>query len=353
MKNINSSNYLYKIIFGIVMVFLLYFGVKYGIDTIKVSKAAEKNKPVVEIQNNTPYNVSVADMIEKVSPGVVTVSVNSVVESYKGINEISGIGSGFFISPTRILTNHHVLLSASNAKIILNDGTELEAKVVNSDQVNDIALLEVTTPNFKSNTVLKMGSSDDVRVGDWVVAIGSPLDLSFSGTATAGIISGVSRTIETKQGMSTFIQTDAAINPGNSGGPLLNLKGEVIGINTAKLDVDGVESIGFAIPISLAKMKLEELSKHVITLGISGVDINDMFSRETGVSRGVFVVEVEANSVAHNIGIIPGDILISFNGVKINSVNQINELKKSIDREISVTVMRNKKIVNLNLRINE
>ena len=293
MKNLKIS-ILYKLFFTLFIFLILFFGFKvinFGHDDSNIINASGSNTALAGVRNfDMPINVSIADMIERVNPGVVTVKVNSIVSSYRGTNKVSGIGSGFFISPTRIITNHHVLLSASTAKIVLYDGTELDARVVNTDQVNDIALLEITTPNFKSSTVLKMGSSDEMRVGDWVVAIGSPLDLSFSGTATVGIISGLSRTIETDRGMSTFIQTDAAINPGNSGGPLLNLRGEVIGINTAKLDVDGVESIGFAIPINLAKMKLEELGKHVIVLGISGVDIDENFSRKIGIPSGVFIV---------------------------------------------------------------
>lgn len=294
---------------------------------------------------------SIADVIEEVSPGIVTVSVKSVVNSYNGVNQVSGIGTGFFITPTRILTNQHVVLNATNVKIILHDDTEIDARVVNTDQVNDIALLEVTTPNFKSSTVLKLGASEKTRVGDWVIAIGSPLDLSFSGSATIGIISGLSRTVETKNGISTFIQTDAAINPGNSGGPLLNLNGEVIGINTAKINVEGVESIGFAIPIEIAELKLEELSKSVITLGIAGVNINEQNSLSLNIGSGVFVVEVERNSIAYNIGLIPGDIILNFNGVKITSIEQINELKRNVNDKISIDILRNGKIIRLSLKI--
>lgn len=294
---------------------------------------------------------SIADVIEEVSPGIVTVSVKSIVNSYNGVNQINGIGTGFFITPTRILTNQHVVMNATNVKIILHDDTEIDARVVNTDQTNDIALLEVTTPNFKNPTVLKLGASEKTRVGDWVIAIGSPLALSFSGSATIGIISGLSRTVETKNGISTFIQTDAAINPGNSGGPLLNLNGEVIGINTAKINVEGVESIGFAIPIEIAELKLEELSKSVITLGIAGVNINEQSSLSLNASSGVFVVEVERNSIAYRIGLIPGDIILNFNGTRITSIEQINELKRNVNDKISIDVLRNGKIIRLSLKI--
>lgn len=294
-----------------------------------------------------------ADVIDKVSPGVVTVSVDEIINSYRGVNQVKGIGTGFFISPTKILTNQHVVLNSSDVNVILNDGTKLNAKVINTDQINDIALLEVTTKNFKNKTILKLGASEEMRVGDFVIAIGSPLDLSFSGSATIGIISGLSRTIDTGNGISTFIQTDAAINPGNSGGPLLNLRGEVIGINTAKINVEGVESMGFSIPIELAKFKLEELSEFVIMLGISGVDINKEASLKFGIAKGVFIVEVGRNSIAYDMGISPGDIIIKFNGIEINSISDISEIKKNVGNEISMDVIRNGKLLNFKYEIHE
>ncbi len=337
-----------------VLVILLGFVFYGNISSVKGSNKVANNSlgKISFLQSqSTSQNKSIADVIEEVSPGVVTVKVNSVVNSYTGYNEVTSIGSGFFISPTKILTNQHVVSNASNITIVMHDGETISAKILNSDQVNDIALLEVTSPNFKSDTVLKLGSSSKMRVGDIVVAIGSPLDLTFSGSATLGIISGLSRTIDTKNGVSTFIQTDAAINPGNSGGPLLNMDGEVIGINTAKINVDGVDSIGFAIPIDFAQLKLIELSKPVINLGIAGVDITPKDTKRFGISSGVFVVEVELGSLANKIGIIPGDIILSFNGVKVKSVDEINDLKKNIQGGFNINVLRNGKLIKFKLDI--
>ncbi len=335
----------------------LLFVFVFGICTIAYSKLnVVKNENLLAektLSDIIPKNESIADVIERVSPGVVTVSVNAIVNSYNGVNQVKGIGTGFFISPTKILTNQHVVLNSSHVNIILHDGRKLNAKVLNTDVINDIALLEVISEDFKSDTVLTMGCSNTLRVGEWVIAIGSPLDLSFSGSATLGIISGVARKLETDYGLSTFIQTDAAINPGNSGGPLLNLKGEVVGINTAKIAVEGVESIGFAIPINIAKLKLEELSVPVITLGIAGVNISEQSSLKFGISTGVFVVEVERESLSHKLGIIPGDIIVEFNGQKITSIEEINNLKKTVNDKLSVSIIRNDKQVNLELKINE
>ncbi len=343
---------------SLIVAFVVLFGTL-SFSTSVYSKLQVSNN--TELLSNTssleermiPSYGSIADVIDAVSPGVVTVSINSIVNSYNGINQVNGIGSGFFITPTKILTNQHVVLNASNVNIILHDGQKVTAKVINTDKVNDIALLEVTTPGFESSTVLQLGSSDNTRVGEWVIAIGSPLNLTFSGSATVGIVSGLSRKVETSNGISTFIQTDAAINPGNSGGPLLNLKGEVVGINSAKIAVEGVEGIGFAIPINIAKLKLEELSTPVITLGLSGVNITDQASVKFGVSSGVFVVEVERGSLSDKIGIMPGDVIVEFNGTKITSIEQINELKKSVQDTMTVLVVRNNKQILLQLKINE
>lgn len=353
MKKRSVVSVIYVVLLLIVSLSLSSFG------TSVYSKLQNQNDSKVSADQSSleekmiPKHNSIADIIEALSPGVVTVSVNSIVDSYNTTNQVSGIGSGFFITPTRILTNQHVVLNASTVNIILYNGQRLDAKVINTDVTNDIALLEVTTPGFTSSTVLQFGSSDNIRVGEWVIAIGSPLDLSFSGSSTVGIISGLSRKVETKNGISTFIQTDAAINPGNSGGPLLNLRGEVIGINTAKISVDGVEGIGLSIPISIAKLKLEELSTPVITLGLSGVNITDQLPFKVGVSSGIFVVEVERGSLSDRLGIMPGDSVVEFNGTKIFSIDQINELKKTIQDTLNVLVVRNNKQIRLQLKINE
>ena len=338
---------------------LFVFGtIVYG--SIRGAKGSYKNvdeglKKLSVVQNQVlTSGKSVADVVEQVSPGVVTVKVVSILNSYGGsVNEVRGIGSGFFISPTKILTNQHVVSNASNITIVLHDGRSVSARILNSDQENDIALLEVTTPDFASDTVLRLGSSSQMRVGDFVIAIGSPLDLTFSGSATLGIISGLSRTVETENGVSTFIQTDAAINPGNSGGPLLNLDGEVIGINTAKINVEGVDSIGFAIPIDFAQLKLAELSKPIINLGIAGVDINQKDAQRFGISSGVFVVEVERGSISNKAGIIPGDIIVGLNGVQVRSVDDINKLKREIQNQFSIELVRQGKLIRLNYRIGE
>ena len=342
-------------IIGFTLCAVLYGGIQMVRGSNLVLKNNNNNSLVSSTAETKPTLInrekSIADVIEEVSPGVVTVTVESVVNSYNGTNKVSSIGSGFFIDKNKILTNQHVVLNSTSIKVVLSDGTTHLAKILNADEENDIALLEVTTPGFASSTVLRMGSSDNIRVGETVVAIGSPLNLSFSGTATTGIISGVARRVETKNGVSTYIQTDAAINPGNSGGPLLNSRGEVIGINAAKIDIDGVEGIGFAIPINIAKLKLEELGKEVLTIGIAGVNIGEQNSISFGISSGVFVVEVEKDSFADKLGLIPGDIIIKFNEVSVTSVEQINNLKRNVENQISVGIMRNGKFITLSMQI--
>ncbi len=236
------------------------------------------------------------------------------------------LGSGFVISSDGyILTNNHVVEKAQEIKVKLESGKEYEAKVVGRDPKTDIALLKVNPEgNFPEPAVL--GDSDSIRVGDWVIAIGNPFGLGH--TVTAGIISAKGRIIGAGP-YDDFLQTDAAINPGNSGGPLFNLKGEVIGINTAI--VARGQGIGFAIPINMAKELLPQLKKGKVVRGWIGVMIQDVtpeIAKSFGLpsTKGALVADVIANGPADKAGIKRGDVIVKFNGVDVEDFHALSRM---------------------------
>ncbi|MFC0228174.1 serine endoprotease DegQ [Serratia aquatilis] len=290
---------------------------------------------------------SLAPMLEKVLPAVVSVQVEGtqvqrqqLPEQFKfffGPNMPSGkessrpfegLGSGVIIDAEKgyILTNNHVINNADKISIQLNDGREYEAKLIGRDEQSDIALLQVS--NAKNLAAIKIADSDKLRVGDFAVAVGNPFGLGQ--TATSGIISALGRSGLSLEGLENFIQTDASINRGNSGGALVNLAGELIGINTAILAPGGGNvGIGFAIPSNMA----QSLSKQLIEfgevkrglLGIKGSEMTADMAKafKSDAQRGAFVSEVLPKSAAAKAGIKAGDILISIDEKPINSFAEL------------------------------
>ncbi|MEC8378033.1 MAG: Do family serine endopeptidase, partial [Pseudomonadota bacterium] len=236
--------------------------------------------------------------------------------------KISSGGSGFIISKDGyILTNHHVVAEATEIIISLNDRREFKANLIGSDEKSDVALLKINTN--EALPYLSLGNSDEIRVGDWVVAIGSPYRLNFS--VTAGIVSAKSRSIP-DQGTSyiPFIQSDVAINPGNSGGPLFNLKGEVIGINAMIYSSGGgYMGISFTIPINYASEIIDQLKNDgVVSRGWLGVSVQEVTkdladSFKLGNPRGALIGNVLKDSPAERAGLKNGDVILSFNKQKI------------------------------------
>jgi serine protease Do len=256
-------------------------------------------------------------MYEQSIPAVV--QIESVVEATSklptpfnlGTPKQQGLGSGFLIDGQgHILTNNHVVDRASTVKVVLNDGTKLDAKVVGTDKHNDLALLQIDTSSISSIKYLTLGDSNNVKPGQMSVALGSPFGLQ--GSITVGVVSGIGRSIpgSSDRQMTNIIQTDAAINPGNSGGPLLNSRGEVIGINTAiESDANGV---GFAVAINTAKTLLPELLKggavKTAWLGIEGTPVSKELADKLKLKaeKGVYVVGVLSGSPAEKAGLVKG-----------------------------------------------
>ena len=241
----------------------------------------------------------------------------------------TSMGSGFIISADGyVLTNHHVVDGADEVKVTLPDRRELTAKVVGSDQQYDVALLKVEA---KGLPTVRIGNSATLKPGQWVVAIGSPLGLDHS--VTAGIVSAVGRSASAEQRYVPFIQTDVAINQGNSGGPLLNTRGEVVGINSQIFSVSGgYMGISFAIPIDLAMGAVEQLkSTGKVSRAMLGVSMQNIGPDEVKAlglqdANGALVVTVEPSSGAAKAGIVPGDVITAFNGRKVGTREELPPL---------------------------
>ncbi|MEH6638382.1 MAG: DegQ family serine endoprotease [Porticoccaceae bacterium] len=281
----------------------------------------EKNSPAV-VKINTIDKVSSNLRRQELPPNMPDIFRDFFQQRPSPERKSQAIGSGFIISQDGyILTNNHVVDGADEIQVRLNDRQEFAAEVVGVDRRSDLALLKVDAEDLPS---VKFAKSDDLRVGEWVVAIGSPFGLDYS--ASAGIVSAIGRSIPTERGEDyvPFIQTDVAINPGNSGGPLFNLKGEVVGINSQIYTRSG-GSIGlsFAIPVSVALEVVDQLKdKGRVERGWLGVYIQDVdkdLAKSLGLSKpqGALIAQVEENSPADKAGMKPGDVVIKLNGRSI------------------------------------
>ncbi|MEY1579803.1 Do family serine endopeptidase [Providencia manganoxydans] len=333
------------------------------------SAALPATLPATAQSQNMP---SLAPMLEKVLPAVVNIHVSgtrvqnqqipeelkfffgpNVPSQQQSVRPFEGLGSGVFIDAAQgyILTNNHVIDGADKIQIQLNDGREIDVKLIGKDAQTDIALLKISNAkDIKNLTAVSMADSDKLRVGDFAVAVGNPFGLGQ--TATSGIISALGRSGLNLEGLENFIQTDASINRGNSGGALVNLNGELIGINTAILAPGGGNiGIGFAIPSNMAKNLSEQLIKHGEVkrgiLGIKGTEMNSDIAKAFNIDaqRGAFVSEVLPKSSAAKAGIKSGDVLVSVDGKRINSFAELRAKigTSQIGKEITIGLIRSGK----------
>jgi serine protease Do len=266
-----------------------------------------------------------------------------------------GLGSGVIIDKDGyILTNEHVISGASEIKVTLPDGREFDAEIKGTDKRSDLAVIKIDAHNLP---LARLGDSDDINIGEWVVAIGNPFGFAIENpepTVTVGVISALHRYIPAlgrrERSYDDLIQTDAAINPGNSGGPLVNLDGEVIGINTAIITTSGgYQGLGFAIPINKAKRVLNKLIKGEKILygwlGITIQDLNDDLRNYFGIreKEGVIVVKVFKDSPAQKAGIKEGDLIVSFDDKPVKTSRDLVRMVSSteVGRSVPMRVLRN------------
>lgn len=330
-------------------------------ETAPVAEPQTTDNPSIggQVPNIDASKNPIVQIAKEVGPAVVGVSVSVDGKQVLGedaVNKPSGYGTGIIISQDGyIVTNNHVIDNSDSVNITLMDGREFPAKVVGGDATTDIAVLKVDATGL---TVAAFGDSDQMLVGETVVAIGNPLGSDLAGSVTAGIVSALNREISTNGYSQKFIQTDAAINPGNSGGALVNEQGQVIGINTLKTYLAGyddygvpigTEGIGFAIPINTARPIIEQLMREGRVerpgIGISClVDITNAYNPE-GAPDGVTIVEVVEGGPGDQAGIKPNDIITSIEGKETKTVEELtNEIKShKIGDELSITVWRDGK----------
>ena len=292
-----------------------------------------------------------SDLVEDVSPSVVKINTVRIPEQYSSqqipdifrdlfeyggqsrspAQKVRSSGSGFVISSDGfILTNHHVVDQATEIQVLFSDRTEYQATIIGSDRRSDLALLKIEA---KGLDALKFANSDKLKVGEWVLAIGSPFGLDYS--VTAGIVSAKGRSLPTEQGENyvPFIQTDVAINPGNSGGPLFNLDGRVVGINSQIFSrTGGSIGLSFSIPSSVALRVVEQLKQNGVVqrgwLGVAIQDVNKALAQslELDKPRGALINAVEIDSPADKGGIEPGDVIVKLNGQDIIDADDLPHL---------------------------
>lgn len=326
----------------------------------KLSSKSDGNKQDIVVNEGTKSENIYHAVTDKAMPSVVGITTTTIDTNniFAIPQQSQGVGTGFIVdSKGYILTNSHVVSDgkASDVNVLFNDGSTSKGKVLWNDPTIDLAIVKVDKTGLP---VADLGNSDSVRTGDLAVAIGNPLGLEFQKSVTQGIISGLDRSIQTEQSnMTGLIQTDASINPGNSGGPLLNDKGEVIGINTAK--ASGAEGLGFAIPINTAKPIVEQIIKdgkfEKVTLGIKGIDVKT-FETTTGTDlaadEGVYIAEVVANTPAQKSGIQAGDVITKVGDTKITSMSDLNKAlyKFSVGDKAKVEVDRGGKNITIDVK---
>lgn len=325
--------------------------------------------------------MSIPNIVDKVMPSVVGVSStfevvssssNSIWDYYYGggqssTSEVTGTGTGIIMSEDGyIVTNAHVIYDDSYGKatavsVLLSDESQYEATIIGYDVETDLAVLKIQANNL---CAAEFGDSDELQVGELVIAIGNPLGFDLFGSVTSGIVSALNREVTINDKDMTLIQTDAAINSGNSGGPLINSYGQVIGINSAKMSSNyssaTIEGLGFAIPITDAKSIIDDLVNYGVVkgrpqLGITGENITETMSRYYNVPMGIYVRFITEGGSAAQAGIQAGDIIIGIQGEAVTTTDELNKIKNKYQAgdTITLTISRNNQDMDIDVVLQE
>jgi serine protease Do len=296
-----------------------------------------------------------------VGPAVVGITNKAVARDWfnNQVEVNQGVGSGvIFQSDGFIVTNNHVIAGAKEITVSLSDGRSLPGKVIGADSATDIAVVKV---DAKGLPTASFGNSDGIMVGEPAIAIGNPMGLEFQGSVTSGVISALNRTLDIGERRVKLLQTDAAINPGNSGGALVNADGMVIGINSAKVAANGVEGMGFAIPINTVRPIIDELMKngHVVRpyLGV-GVFDKETAARQgyqLNVDAGVYVVNITGDGPGDKAGLQRGDVILKIDDKAVNTVAELREAvgAHKIGESVTVSYQRNGKNQQVDVTLEE
>ncbi len=371
-----------KIVVSSIMAALLLGGCSSTTAKAPTDAAAEKAKaPAAKVEYQIPAgsarNTPIVAAAKKVGPAVVGIATKAVKREivpdladlfpgfpFKGFpgfgggdrvqeRVVEGVGSGVIYDAKKgyIATNNHVVQGAKEITVYLTDGRNVKGKVLGTDPATDLAVVKIDAENLPE---APLGDSSTIQVGEPAIAIGNPLGMELRGSVTVGIVSALNRTVDVGDNKYTLIQTDAAINPGNSGGALVNADGEVMGINSAKYAGNGVEGIGFAIPINTAKPILQGLVENgAIARPYLGVRIIDeeSFKKKNGEDKnsigidfhgGVYIDNMVRNGPAHKAGLRPGDIILKINGKRVSKSTEVQQAVKEakVGETLTVTIRR-------------
>lgn len=340
-----------------------------AIETSKTntSTVVETSNPNLSQVSLTNYSDTAIYAAQKALPSMVSISVEYDV-NYMGMKKaVAGSGSGVILSEDGyILTNNHVISSADSSSFyqvsdaksikvkIYGDDTEYSAEIIGTDSQTDLAVLKIDKTGL---TPAELGDSSSVQIGEFVLAIGNPYNLDYS--VTAGIISALNREMTVENTTYNVIQADCAINSGNSGGALVNGKGEVIGITTLKLAGDGIEGVSFAISVNETVPIYKELiEKGKISrpfVGISGIDLDEATAIRNGLTKGIYVDSVVSGSGAEDAGIMAGDVIVSFDGKDVSTMDELNAIKntKNIGDKIEIKLYRKSELKTFTITLKE